>query len=117
VELKPVIWIGSSLDDLRTFPEDIQDDLGYSLYRAQTGEFSEKAKRMQGNLRDVVELVATDSAGTFRLIYTVKLGDVVYVLHAFKKKAKHGIATPQNEIELIARRLRLARMLHENQDD
>jgi len=116
VEPKPVFWIGSSYDDLRALPEDVQDDFGYALYQSQIGEVSKKAKPMRGALREVTEIVADDAGGTFRLMYTVKLGDAVYVLHAFQKKSKHGIATPKSELDLIERRLRVARMDHEQQD-
>lgn len=112
----PVVWIGSSYDALLAFPEDVIDEFGYALYRAQIGELSEKAKPMRGALRDVVEIVSRDAGGTFRLIYTVKLGGFVYVLHAFQKKSKYGIETPKFELELIERRLREARMKHEKRD-
>lgn len=113
MELKPVVWIGSSYDDLRALSEDVQDDFGYALYLSQIGEVSPKAKAMRGVLREVTEIVADDTGGTFRLMYTVKLGDLVYVLHAFQKKSKHGIATPKPELDLIERRLRVARTDHE----
>ena len=45
---------------------------------------------------------------TYRAVYTVKFAGVVYALHAFQKKAKHGIATPKQEIDLVRRRLRIA---------
>ena len=46
---------------------------------------------------------------TYRAIYTVKFHQIVYVLHAFQKKSKKGIATPKNEIDLIEQRLRTAK--------
>ena len=61
MNLKPVVWIGASYDDLLAFPEDVQDDFGYALYLGQTGELSDKAKPMRGALRDVVEIVAFGS--------------------------------------------------------
>ena len=106
-----MVWIGASYDDLRAFPKDVQDDLGYALYLGQTGELSDKAKPMRGILRDVVEIVASDPGGTYRLMYTVKLGEVIYVLHAFQKKSKHGSETPKAELDLIERRLRIARIV------
>jgi phage-related protein len=48
-----------------------------------------------------LEVVADHRGDTFRAVYTVRLADRVYVLHAFQKKSKHGIATPQAEIDLI----------------
>jgi hypothetical protein len=50
VNPKPVVWIGTSYDDLRDFPGDVQDDLGYALYLAQIGELAEKAKPMHGSV-------------------------------------------------------------------
>lgn len=116
MEPKPVVWIGSSYEDLCALSEEAQDDLGYALYQSQIGEVSRKAKPMHGALRDVVEIVADEAAGTYRLMYTVKLGDMVYVLHAFQKKSRHGIATPKSELDLIERRLRIARMKYENRN-
>lgn len=55
--------------------------------------------------RSVLEIVASDEAGTYRAVYTVKFPDVIYVLHAFQKKSKKGIATPQRETDLIHQRL------------
>jgi phage-related protein len=116
VEAKPVIWIASSYEDLCALPEEVQDDLGYALYQSQIGETSKKAKQMHGALREATEIVTDDAAGTYRLMYTVRLGDMVYVLHAFQKKSKHGIATPKSDLDLIERRLRIARMKHENRN-
>jgi phage-related protein len=116
VNPKPVVWIGASYDNLCAFPKDAQDDFGYALYLAQIGGVAEKAKPMRGSLRDVVEIVAIDPDGTYRLMYTAKLSDAIYVLHAFQKKAKHGIATPRNELELIQRRLQIARIKHARRD-
>ena len=55
--------------------------------------------------RSVMEIVAGHRGDTWRAVYTVRFRDAVYVLHAFQKKSKSGIATPQKEIELIRRRL------------
>lgn len=57
----------------------------------------------------MLEIVSDHRGDTFRAVYTVRLANQVFVLHAFRKKSKHhGIATPQSEIELIKRRLKLA---------
>lgn len=56
----------------------------------------------------VVEVVVDDDGNTYRAIYTVKFGKAVYVLHAFQKKSKRGIATPKLELDLIKRRLKTA---------
>lgn len=68
---------------------------------------------MKGNLRDVVEIVGDDEAGTFRIMYTSAIGDVVYVLDAFQQKAKTGIETSQTDRGRILQRLKRARKEHE----
>ena len=52
-----------------------------------------------------MEIVERDRSGTYRAVYTAQLGDAIYVLHAFQKKSKRGIATPKPDIDLIGRRL------------
>lgn len=58
--------------------------------------------------RSVLEIIAPHEGNTFRAVYSVRFGNAIYVLHAFQKKAKQGIATPQREIELIKQRLAAA---------
>lgn len=108
VPLKPVVWLGDSLRVLRTFPSDVQDEVGYALYLAQCGEKHVSAKPLKGLGPGVLEVVSDHRGDTFRAVYTVRLGERVFVLHAFQKKSKRGIATPQMEIDLIKRRLKLA---------
>ncbi len=119
--LKPVRWVGSSLSDLRSFPAEVQRDAGYAIYAAQKGQLDPSAKPMKGfGGASVHEIVAPFDGDTFRAIYTVRLKDVVYVLHAFQKKSKTGRATPKREIEMIQRRLAIAERDYEerrNTDD
>lgn len=106
--LRPVFWVGSSLDDLRRCPEEVQDVVGYALYLAQTAGQHPAAKRLKGDLRGLVEVVADHTSGTYRAVYTAKLTNTIYVLHVFQKKATRGIATPKHELDLIRARLRWA---------
>lgn len=62
--------------------------------------------------RSVLEIVADHRGDTWRSVYTVRFQDAVYVLHAFQKKSKSGIATPKKELELIRRRLAEAERDH-----
>ncbi|MEQ8999417.1 MAG: type II toxin-antitoxin system RelE/ParE family toxin [Coleofasciculus sp. B1-GNL1-01] len=110
LSLKPVEWVGSSLEDLKTFPEEVQQVVGYALYLAQCGEKHPSAKPLKGfKGAGVLEVVENFDKDTYRAVYTVKLAGVVYVLHAFQKKSKQGIATPKQEIELIEARLKRAK--------
>ncbi len=107
---RPLEFIGSSKDDLSSFPLEVKFVTGYALRQIQRGKSHPDAKRMKGSLRDVIEISVSDDSGdrTFRTTCTTTIGDVVYVLHAFQKKAKSGIATPKQDLDLIERRLKAA---------
>ena len=116
--LKPVRWVGSSLKDLKSFPPQVQRDIGYALYAAQNGETDPAAKPLKGfGGASVIEIVAPLAGDTWRGIYTVRFKGVVYVLHAFQKKSKRGIATPQKEIDLIHQRLSTAERDYKERQD
>ena len=102
-------WIGSSREDLREFPDDVREEVGYTLYVAQCGEKPPNVKPMKGFLgASVLEIVENFNTNTYRAIYTVRFKGIVYVLHAFQKKSKAGIATPKKDIDLINTRLKTA---------
>lgn len=105
--------VGYSRDDLKEFPNDVREEMGYALYLAQCGEKSLNAKPMKGFLgASVLEIVENFNTDTYRAIYTVRFKGTVYVLHAFQKKSKSGIATPKEDIDLIHRRLKTAEEHH-----
>jgi phage-related protein len=107
--LKPVVWVGTSLRNLREFPPPVQDRIGYALYVAQRGGKHQDAKVLSGfSGAGVLEVVEDYRGDTFRAVYTLKYAQAVYVLHAFQKKSKTGRKTPQREIEMIRQRLYLA---------
>ncbi len=112
---KPLVWLGDSLDKLRTFPPAVKDELGFGLYQAQTGNKHVNAKPLKGLGPGVLEIISDYRGDTYRTIYTVSLTKAVYVLHVFQKKAKSGISTPKSDIELVRHRLRRARELHSQQ--
>ena len=108
-ERKPIEWIGSSLKDLRAFPEEVKDVMGVALDVAQQGEKHESTKPLQGfGGAGVLEVIDDFDGDTYRAIYTVKLKGVVYVLHAFQKKSKKGVSTPKEEIDLVKKRFKSA---------
>ncbi len=110
---KPLFWIGSSLKDLRGFPEEVKDEMGFALYQAQRGLMHRSAKplrRFRG--ANVLEIVDDFQTDTYRAVYTVQFAGAIYVLHAFQKKSKKGIRTPRADIELIESRLKLAKEHH-----
>jgi phage-related protein len=90
-------------------PQAVQRDVGQALYAAQCGEEYPAVKALKGfGGRAVLEIVAPHESDTYRAVYTVRFHDAIYVLHAFQKKSKKGIATPQRELELIRQRLAAA---------
>jgi Phage-related protein len=107
--IRSIHWVGSSLRDLKAMPDPVRDTFGYALYLAQMGRKDSKAKVLAGfGAAGVVEVVESDSMGTYRAVYTVRFANAVYVLHCFQKKSKSGIATPKADINLIKERLKLA---------
>ena len=87
----------------------VKDVIGYALYQAQMGLKAPLAKPLRGfGDAGVLEIVEDHQTGTYRAVYTVRFSKVVYVLHAFQKKSKKGIATPKPDIDLIRTRLRAA---------
>jgi len=113
---KAIVWMGDSLAVIREFPQEVREEVGYALYQAQTGEKHESAKPLKGIGPGVLEVVSDHRSGTYRAVYTVRLAGKVYVLHAFQKKSRRGIATPKAEIELVKQRLRRAIELHARQE-
>lgn len=106
----PVIWVGSSLADLKTFPENVKDQIGYVLGEAQNGRHHSDIKPLKG-FNGVFEIVTDYHTDTYRTIYAIKIDKMIYVLHAFKKKSKKGIATPKPEIDLVKQRLKIAQSI------
>ena len=106
---KPVEWIASSRDDLREFPQEVRRVMGQAIDDAEHGDEHPSAKALKGfGGRGVLEIVDDFDGDTYRAVYTVKFAGVIYVLHAFQKKSKKGIATPQRDIDLIKARLKRA---------
>lgn len=106
---KPVRWVGSSKEDLSAFPEDVRRRIGGALWEAQVGRKAPYAKPLKGQGgAGVLEIVDDFDGDTFRAVYTVRFAMAVYVLHAFQKKSKRGIATPRAQLDVIERRLKRA---------
>ena|ERR1043165_52095 len=110
---KTVVWIGTSRKDIRAFPPAVRRDIGQALYTAQQGETDPSAKPLRGfGGGSVLEIVARHVGDTWRAVYTVRYADAIYVLHAFQKKSKRGIATPKKEMDLVQQRLSEAELMH-----
>ena len=98
---KPLSWLGSSLGDLRAFPEDARRDAGYQLGRVQQGFLPTDWKPMTTVGPGVIE-IRIHTRVEHRVFYVAKFEEAVYVLHAFEKRTRQ---TPQPEIALAQKRL------------
>ena len=103
---KPLFWEGSSKKDFKEFPIPVQKDMGVALFVVQLGRTPDSSKPWKGLGSGVYELVEDHRGDTFRAVYTVRVGDAIHVLHAFQKKSKSGISTPQPDVQLIEKRLK-----------
>jgi phage-related protein len=102
--LRRVVWLGNALKNLKGFPEGAQKLLGDELQLIQFGGMPKDAKPFKGVGSGVLELALRYVSDAYRVVVAVQLGKRIYVLHAFQKKSKTGIATPQRDVDLIKKR-------------
>lgn len=85
----------------------VRQGFGYELFKVQTGLFPARAKTLKGfGGSSVVEVIEEFDGNAYRCVYTTRVRDAVVVLHAFQKRSKRGIATPQSEIDIVKSRLK-----------
>ncbi len=101
--MKTVEFLGSSLDDLRSFPVPVMREAGYQIDRLQNGLLPDNFKPMSSVGSAAAEIRIWDEAGTFRVIYVAKFANAVYVLHCFQKKSQKKT---KKDIDLAAKRYR-----------
>ncbi|MCJ2125244.1 type II toxin-antitoxin system RelE/ParE family toxin [Methylobacterium sp. J-077] len=103
---RPVSWIRAAQKDFQQFPQGAQTELGRALSIVADGGHPDIAKPLHGFGSGVLELALRHRGDAFRVVYAVQIGEDVWVLHAFQKKSKSGIATPKAEIDLITESLK-----------
>lgn len=101
--MKPVSFIGNSLDAVRAFPERARREAGHQIDRLQRGLDPDDWKPMTTIGAGVREIRVRDATGAFRVIYIATLADAIYVLHAFAKKTP---ATSKRDLDLATARFR-----------
>ena len=115
---KDIVWVASSLDDLKRFPEPVQKVMGFALFQAQCGGKHLQARPLKGfGGAGVLEIIEDFDGNAFRTVYTVRFADAVYVLHAFQKRSKKGIKTPKREMDVVRSRLRMAQEMRQTEAD
>jgi len=103
-----ISWIRAAQKAVLRFPVTVQREIAQALDIAASGEKSDTAKPMKGMGAGVLEIVLRHQGDAFRAVYAVKIGDDIWVVHAFQKKSKKGVQTPKHVIDLIKPRLRMA---------
>jgi phage-related protein len=106
LKARTISWVKAARKDFEDFPEEVQADMLDALAVAAVGGKSDKAKPFKGVDGGVFEIALRRRGDAFRAIYAVRLGEDVWVIHAFQKKSKSGIKTPQTEIDVIRERLK-----------
>lgn len=101
--MKPVSFLGNSLDVIRSFPDGARRTAGYQIERVQRGLDPDDWKPMKTVGPGVREIRIRETSGAFRVIYIATLADAVYVLHAFQKRSQ---TTTKRDLELPAERLK-----------
>ena len=109
--IRPVVWIGTSKKNLQGFPKGAQKLIGDELQLIQFGEMPTNTKPFKGVGSGVFEIAIRYATDAYRAVLAVQLGEKIYVLHSFQKKAKKGIATPKMDVDLIRQRYNEAKEL------
>ena len=94
-------FLGDSLKRLREFPPDARHDAGRQIDKVQRGQQPDDFKPMPSIGKGVEEIRVREAAGSFRVVYTARLVEVVYVLHVFRKKTP---ATSKRDIHIATTR-------------
>jgi phage-related protein len=102
-KFKPVIFLGSSIDDLRAFPMSARREAGYQLDLVQHGYEPEDWKPMPTIGQGVLEMRIRDASGAYRVIYVAKFSNAIHVLHCFQKKSQK---TSRQDMDLAESRYR-----------
>ena len=109
--IRPVVWIGTSKKNLQGFPKGAQKLIGDELQLIQYGEMPTNTKPFKDIGSGVFEIAIRYATDAYRAVLAVQLGEKIYILHSFQKKAKKGIATPKMDVDLIRQRYNEAKEL------
>lgn len=108
-------WLGNSKRNLLKFPREAQKIIGDELQIIQFGGMPKDTKPFKGLGSGVFEIAIKYDKEAYRTVLAVQLGEYIYVLHAFQKKSKKGIGTPQEDTDLVKKRLKDAKELEKNE--
>lgn len=107
--MRRISWVRAAFKEFTSFPQAVQEQMKFALEIAAAGQMADIAKPMKGMDGGVYEIALPYRGDAYRAVYAVKIGDDLWVVHAFQKKSTQGIKTPQREIETIRERLKRIR--------
>src|SRR5271168_5258913 len=108
-DTRPISWLKGARRDFEDFPPRAQLEMARALTVLAEGRMPDVAKPLTGFGSGVMELALRYRGDAFRVVYALQIGDDIWVIHAFQKKSKSGIATPRQEIDLVRERLKRLR--------
>ena len=114
---RKIIWLGNSLKTLVEFPDGAKKLIGDELQFIQFGGMPKDAKPFKGVGSGVIEIAVKFDKDAFRCVQAVQLGEIIYVLHAFQKKASTGIKTSKRDVDLIKQRYNEAKELAKDEKE
>jgi phage-related protein len=103
---RKISWVKAALKDFRDFPLDAQDRAMTALTFVAEGATPDIAKPLTGLGSGVWELAIKSRGDAYRVVYALQLGEDIWIVHAFQKKSKKGIATPKPDIDLVRERIK-----------
>jgi len=115
--MRPLVWLGNSRRNIQEFPLEARKTIGDELQLIQFGGMPKDAKPFKGVGGGVFEIALRHDTEAYRTVLAVRLGRQIYVLHAFQKKSKKGIATPTHDVDIIKKRYKEAKELFEHEQD
>jgi len=105
-DTRPISWIKGARRDFADFPLEAQQRIGRALTVIAEGGMPDISKPLTGMGSGVMELALKHRGDAFRIVYALRFGDDIWVVHAFQKKSTSGIATPRHEIGVVRERLK-----------
>ena len=105
-DTRHISWIKAARKALDAFPKGARDEIPRALTTAAEGDKADSAKPMKGFGSGVFEVALKYRTDAYRTVYALRLGENIWVLHAFQKKTKQGIKTPVKDVDLIRERLK-----------
>ena len=104
--MRQILWLPAATRAFTGFPEEVRRRIARALDIAALGQMADSAKPMKGLEGGIYEIAVPFRSDAFRAVYAVKIGADIWVIHAFQKKSKRGIKTPQHDIDVLRERLR-----------